>query len=550
VIWTGPSQLARALSTISIALTTALALAGSTGSTQPETLVAPAPVSAVEAAPQVPARAGGQTTDSQLAVEASSRSGTDERAPSVVPTGQLTTTAGIASTPATAAAVTSRPTPAAGYLANPGIGYQGWTSRTGILDSSVEYRRGEDAAQGGFDWATINPAPGTFNWTPIDAFLAECAARAERGSFRIYTMSGAPYGTNRLPDWVIADGAIVRDTVDKEPDYRSRTYQEHWGAFVDALAARYDGDSRIAFIDISGYGRFNEWQANPYTDLGDELGDGDSIDASTRRHLVQMFVGGVGSARVLEPDGREGAPLAYAHSGFRKTQLIMPYGGLWSSTRYVARNYPEVGFRNDALFTRDADLEALRGIGYGVTDIWRRAPVVFEAAGPPGLSALAPASATLQGMGASLFHENAVMTDPVALARLVEPLGYRYTCTEVTALNAVRVGQPLTFTTTWRNTGTARAYPRMGQDFVLNWALVNTAGQLVTTWTGDESVSDWLPGEDHVVSANVRTPNVSAGQYVLMASVAEKGSGRTIGLPLQTDRKDNWYPMSTLRIRR
>jgi hypothetical protein len=453
--------------------------------------------------------------------------------------------------PSTAGTTVTTYTESPGYLDNPGEGYQGWTHASGVLEQSTEYRRGEHPEQGGFDWASLNPREGAYNWGPIDTFLAECAARGEQGSFRIYTMNGEPYGTNRVPQWVKDRGAVIRDTPDLEPDYRNRTYQQHWGTFVDALARRYDGDPRIAFIDISGYGRFNEWQANSLTDdTGDTVGLGDTIDSSTRRHLVHMFVGGSGAARVVENDGVSEGALPYQHPGFQRTQLLMPYGGLWSSSRYVAINYPHVGFRNDALFSEHADFADFAAMGYGITDIWRTAPVVFEAVGTPSAAAYPAAAETLRGMGASFLHENAVLADDQTLTDLVTPLGYRYFLSRAETPNAVLAGGSLPIGTTWTNTGSARAYPRMGQDFALSYALADADGDIVTQWEREHGVSEWLPGDQQIVEDSLEVPDVAAGTYTILAGITERRTGHRIQLPQRTNRADGWYPVATMQLSR
>ncbi|KQS68821.1 DUF4832 domain-containing protein [Modestobacter sp. Leaf380] len=433
-------------------------------------------------------------------------------------------------------------------LANPGMGYQGWTATSGALPQSTDYRRGEHPQQGGFDWESLNPSRGVYDWRPVDTLLSQATAAGRQASFRVYTMSGAPYGVNRVPAWVEAAGAIIRPTADLEPDYRSGVYQAEWGRFVDAMAARYDGDPRIAFIDISGYGLFNEWQANPYTDLADAVGQNDSIDSSTRRHLVQVFTGGSGTARVLAPDGRTETTLAYSHRGFQRTQLLMPYGGMWSSTRYVLINHPQVGFRNDALFGPDATLSLLSRIGYGITDLWKRAPVLFEAIGPPPAGTMAEAAATMRGLGASYFHENAVVFDRAALTELVRPLGYRYVCRTVEAPVVVTTATPLTVRTDWTNSGTARAYPRTGQVFDVTYALARADGTVVHTWAQGEAVSEWLPGEQHQLTTSTVLPDLPRGSYQLMVGVRQASDGDRIQLPLTTSRTDGWYPVSSVSV--
>lgn len=432
-----------------------------------------------------------------------------------------------------------------GYLPNPGIGYQGYTHGTAQIAESVEYRRSNTVLQGGFDWATMNPSLGTYNWTPVDDLLAAAAARGQQGSFRIVTTNGDEFGGHTVPAWAVTEGAVITSG---EPDYRRRVYQQRWGQFVDALVARYDGDSRIAFIDISGYGLFNEWQANAFTDnSGDDFeGNGTSVDASTRRHLVHMFVGGSGTAGVTETNGTSGT-MAYSHTGFQDTQLVMTYGGIWASIRYVLANYPNVGWRNDALFGPDAELADFQAIGYGIADRWKTAPVVFEPISgasstnyPAGVTAMA-------GMGASLMHDNSLALS--GLTNLVAPLGYRFHCAQLQVPSTAAAGASALIHTTWRNTGIARAYPRMGQDFAVCLALANAAGTIVGTWTTGWSVSTWLPGVVQEVNDSVTLPSVPAGTYTVCVGIVEQNTGTRILLPLATNgRSDKWYPAGTITV--
>lgn len=431
-----------------------------------------------------------------------------------------------------------------GYLPNPSIGYQGYTHADAQIAESTEYRRSNTVNQGGLDWATMNPALGSYNWAPVDNLLAAAAARGQQASFRIVTVNGDEFGGHCVPAWAVTEGAVITNG---EPDYRRRVYQARWGQFVDALAARYDGDPRIAFIDISGYGLFNEWQANALSDTSgaDFEGYGTSVDASTRRHLVHMFVGGSGTTGVTETNGTTGS-LAYSHPGFQQTQLIMTYGGLYSSTRYVAANYPHVGFRNDALFGPDAELADFHAIGYGIPDIWRTAPVVFEPITGADPANYPAGSAAMAGMGASLMHDNSL---PLAgLEDLVTPLGYRYHCGQIRHPATVTPGQTVAIETTWTNTGLARAYPRMGQDFAPALALADSGGAVLDSWTLADDVSGWLPGEPQATTEAIQIPVGASGDVTLLVGVVNRTTGDRILLPLASGRPDHWYPVGAITV--
>ncbi len=49
-----------------------------------------------------------------------------------------------------------------------------------------------------------------------------------------------------------------------EPDYGDPLYLEKHGRFIKALAARYDGNPQIEFIDIGSYGIWGEWHASTH----------------------------------------------------------------------------------------------------------------------------------------------------------------------------------------------------------------------------------------------------------------------------------------------
>jgi hypothetical protein len=70
-----------------------------------------------------------------------------------------------------------------------------------------------------------------------------------------------------VPSYVWAAGAerVVCPDGFQIPKYWDPVYQAKYGAFVRALAARYDGDPRLEFIQI-GVGTFGETQPCDYQD--------------------------------------------------------------------------------------------------------------------------------------------------------------------------------------------------------------------------------------------------------------------------------------------
>jgi len=118
-----------------------------------------------------------------------------------------------------------------------------------------------------FYWDQLEPTEGNFDWGPIDSFVGQMAAKGKAAAFGIITFNGRanwgnPYDPAiRTPDFVFAQGAgkVVCPDGFEIPRYWNSVYQTKYRAFVNALAARYDGDSRIEYIQI-GVGKFGESQ--------------------------------------------------------------------------------------------------------------------------------------------------------------------------------------------------------------------------------------------------------------------------------------------------
>lgn len=128
---------------------------------------------------------------------------------------------------------------------------------------------------GGSVLAQLEPTEGSYNWSIIDNFIAAEAAQGKDNiGFGIITFNGRVSQGNlsdppiRTPDWVFAAGAkkVICPDLFEIPRYWDPVYLTKYGNFIAALAARYDGDPRIDFIQI-GVGKFGE--AQPCDDRDD-----------------------------------------------------------------------------------------------------------------------------------------------------------------------------------------------------------------------------------------------------------------------------------------
>ncbi|HEX6976728.1 MAG TPA: DUF4832 domain-containing protein, partial [Patescibacteria group bacterium] len=446
-------------------------------------------------------------------------------------------------TPIAVTQKTATPVQIGDYLSNPGIGWQeAHTLSNPLLPETVSYRRST------YGWAAQNPGDGNFDWSAVDNDLGAAVASGKQFSFRIYTMKGPGFGGAQIPQWVFDKGATLKDS---SPDYSNCVYQEEWGKFVNAMKAKYDGNTNISFIDISGYGNFNEWS---WTD-GQTVFDGDfsnpgSLDGQARKRLADMFIGGSGSIQCRDKNGQI-QTVSYSYPGFSRTQLVMPYAGVRQSNEYVNARRADVGLRNDCLGRAGNYEDVTSKVGNVIQRVWPVAPVVFEYCGSASTNPelLSQADLLLRWAHGSLTHDNfSANRDLGGLTNILRNAGYRYYVKNASFPSGVVQGGNFTVDTTWTNSGYAPNYPRMGQTFSVHYYLVDANGNAAVDQVAQTNTASWIPG-DHVVNPTLNIPgDLATGTYTLKVAVIEARTGRAINLALAGRDAPGRYPLDTIDV--
>ena len=127
-------------------------------------------------------------------------------------------------------------------------------------------------------WSYIEPEEGKFNWSVLDTPAQRWVAKGKKIALRISCCeSWMRYAT---PEWVQKAGArghnfrpgqgVSEDGPFWEPDYDDPVFLEKLDNFLAALAARYDGNPEVAFVDVGSFGVWGEghtWASTqlPYT---------------------------------------------------------------------------------------------------------------------------------------------------------------------------------------------------------------------------------------------------------------------------------------------
>jgi hypothetical protein len=117
-------------------------------------------------------------------------------------------------------------------------------------------------------WSLVEPEEGRFSWSVVDTPAQRWIAKGKQIAFRFSTSeSWMAYAT---PKWVERAGAKGNrfpgasgagadpDGPYWEPDYDDPIFWAKLEHFLEAAAARYDGDPNVAFLDVGSFGVWGE----------------------------------------------------------------------------------------------------------------------------------------------------------------------------------------------------------------------------------------------------------------------------------------------------
>jgi hypothetical protein len=441
------------------------------------------------------------------------------------------------------------------YLTNPGIGWQADAGSSHVLSETVTYVPRSDIS-----WNILNPSSGVYNWTVLDNYLLQAISAQKQISFRVYTMRGEGWGGHQVPQWVLNNGAVILS--DGSPDYSNCTYQNEWARFVDALRQRYDGVSQIAYIDISGYGNFNEWNwLDNQTLWEDNPNSPTTLDGKARDRLAFMFIGGSNTQHTCRNANGTTQTVSYSYVGFQRTQLIMPYAGIRQSMARVISLRSDIGIRYDCLGRVGSGTSSTDGlmakIGTQINVTWANAPIMFELCGVGAEEPyMTEAEVLLRASHGSLVNDE--LDDPRDANRvsaLMMNVGYRYRLDRATFNSIVASGGAFNIEMSWRNTGYAPSYPRMGQSFSLHVYLLNSQGTVVADQIVPATINTWLPAAvlpgtppENIVSTNFTLPTLPNGTYDVRVAIIEARTSRPINLAIAGRDSNGRYSLGVITV--
>jgi hypothetical protein len=359
-------------------------------------------------------------------------------------------------------------------LLNPG---KGWMVFSGVNpgkygtfpEASVAYLRA--------NWADLEPREGEYNWAYWEPALRFWAGHGKQIALGVMCTNAHSKEKWCTPPWVADAGAKGYDYLREgdaydagarltrwEPDYADPIFLAKLERFLAAFAARYDGDPRIAFIDIRSYGVWGEWHT-PHPTTTAVLRQ--HIDLHTR--------------------------------AFRKTQLVVPWGMDANIPVYQYAFARGIGFRRDGIGGppqgREAEMYPL---------VWGTAPVVFEfwghyeylkAKGWWTKYPIEPYMAQQHASYISLYWEANARTfidaEPAYIRRLGNRMGYWFILAQADYPATVAPGAALEITLRWENRGVAACLKNYPVALFLTDANGDT---VVTAVSSNSDTRRWAPG--------------------------------------------------------
>jgi hypothetical protein len=385
------------------------------------------------------------------------------------------------------------PTPIAGIIKNPGVGYQTFYTSAASdsqLPSATMYVR--------FNWSEVESAPGAFNFAVIDNALSSARASGQRLAFRIMGYTEGDYGPVGLKNAGYPGFSFTFDGYRGVwfPDLNQSIVQEDMNKLISALGQKYSNHPAIDSVDVGfvgDWGEFHFWNTSPAPPYPSTS----SLNTLSSAFLVNFKSPIVTSGSLALSDINAFNYAIQNNFGWR-VDCWGDYGSGWN---HMHNGYPAI-------------LSA-------APNAWQHAPVILEPCGVMSdwVSSNYPWQQALQWAidnHASQFSNKSAPIPAVMMSSVQDMLtkiGYRFVLMQAQLPSSVVAGSTFPLTLNWSNVGNAPMY-------FDRHVLVKVGSQITDTGI---SMKGFLPGTV-TNSVNVSTTGLAPGAYTVQIGLAAPGS--------------------------
>lgn len=412
-------------------------------------------------------------------------------------------------------------------LTNPG---KGWVLYGSPTQQSPSTRAYGTVGYVRYDWSSVEPTEGHYNWSMIDYDLNSWVAFGKQFAFGVMNANSSSSTSYITPSWVFKDGAAsLRATtyddltgkkgVQYEPVWNDPIYLQKVRDFLAALAQRYDGNPHIAYIDIRSYGNWGEqhvYGISPSAPLS-------AADVQTH---IQMY-----------------------RNAFQRTQLITPWGMPDYNSVYNWAVNNGIGMRRDgmmvdstgseltpangkapAIFEFYGSYQWLNGGGYWNTTKLRQEVEV----GKPsyiGMGQWGNDAQLMLATQSSLVHD------------LANHMGYDFVLKSATLPTTISNNQATNISLSWNNQGVTYLYKHA---YVAVALLDNSNNVVQKQWFSGSNPNAWAPGQTTTENANVTFSGLNAGSYKIAVGLFQNqtDSNPIYKIGNQGRTANGWYVIS------
>jgi hypothetical protein len=371
-------------------------------------------------------------------------------------------------------------------------------------------------------WDQLEPKRGEIRFAMIDSILDEAQKEGQQMVFRVMNQNVKM----RLPKWVVKEG-VKKGATDP---YDNPVFLREQKKLIKALAQRYDGDPRIAFIDIGTVGQWAEWHTTM---------EGQGIKMPSKKNqkkIIDWYV-----------------------NGFKKTPLVMQIGGARNGMLHYAISkgagwradcwggYGKVGFHSMEKYPKL--LSKARAY-----NAWKHAPVALEPCYTMKKWVEEDWDFDKNLSKALQWHASVVHNGDQSIPKEYWPkvkkferkVGYRFVLEELKYPSTVKSGTKMNYIMKWKNAGDAPIYYNYPLAFRFRATEDSSKSFVVKT---NARIKKWMPGES-TIKSKVKIPkDISPGKYHVDIGILNPETGKPmINLAIKGKTHDGWYEVGNIKF--
>lgn len=395
-------------------------------------------------------------------------------------------------------------------------------------------------------WAFLEPEEGQFNWALLDTPAQRWISKGKKVAFRLTCSENwIPYAT---PEWVRlagAQGTFYRfgygpdpNSGTWDPDFGDPVFLAKLENFLKAMAARYDGNPDVAFMDIGTYGMWGEG----HTFMSSKVPEDKELGI-VKRH-IDLHVRVFPNTLLCISDDVVGHDKPGVH--FPETDYARSKGVTLRDDSIMVQPPPRSWYHSD-----------LAGL------YWPTLPVILEhehfgsskargAWGDGSLLLKAVEDYHASYMSIHWWPRVELNENRDLIDRINQRLGYRLQLREMTWPSEITIGESFTVKSQWANAGVAPCYPggfpavtlKDEQSGIVS-VLVDDGFDMRQLRVGEAGEAP-VQARERKFRVGLVAPTTKPGTYDLCISVGAKCGTPQIALPLADSDGHRRYRLGTI----